>query len=205
MTTAVCFDLDGTLIHFDRPYDEIVADVFAAHGIDRDPARHDAGREAFRTAFDALEPNPQRAAMAAVVEDAGADADPDAMVRTLLEYECEHSTVREGTVDCLDALAEDGPLGVITNGEPDWQRRKLAHHGLAEYFEAIVASYEAGAHKPDPAPFDRLRERIDAEEYVMVGNDYEGDVEGARSAGFVPIHYEDEDGPSFWQTLRAMV
>ena len=31
------------------------------------------------------------------------------MVETLLDLECEYSVVREGTVDCLATLAEDGP------------------------------------------------------------------------------------------------
>ena len=39
----------------------------------------------------------------------------------------------------------------------------------------------------------------------MVGDDYECDVESARAAGFVPIHYEDTDGPDFFATLRAML
>jgi len=40
----------------------------------------------------------------------------------------------------------------------------------------------------------------------MVGDDYESDVEGARAAGFVPIHYEnDDDGPELFATLRAML
>jgi putative hydrolase of the HAD superfamily len=67
-----------------------------------------------------------------------------------------------------------------------------------------VTAEEAGAHKPDGAPFELARERVTAEEYVMVGDDYEVDVEGARAAGFVPVHYERE-GPNFWETLLALV
>ena len=59
-------------------------------------------------------------------------------------------------------------------------------------------------HVPDGAPFELARERVTAEEYVMVGDDYEVDVEGARAAGFVPVHYERE-GPNFWETLLALV
>ncbi|WP_276411589.1 HAD family hydrolase [Haloarcula halobia] len=96
----------------------------------------------------------------------------------------------------------------------------FAHHDLTDHFDVVVASYEAGAHKPDPAPFDRLRDRLPADEYVMVGDDYEADVEGARAAGFVPVHYEHEArsasdgasgdqprdaGPDLWATLRALV
>jgi putative hydrolase of the HAD superfamily len=64
----------------------------------------------------------------------------------------------------------------------------------------VVASYEAGAHKPDAAPFDRLREQVAAEEYLMVGD--ASDVEGARAAGFVPIEYE---GPELWATIDALL
>ncbi|MFC7076933.1 HAD family hydrolase [Haloarcula halophila] len=205
MTTAVCFDLDGTLVHRTAPHETVTRAVLADHGIEADDAIVTTAQERFRAAQNALEPNPFERSMRAVLDETGRDGDPEAMVETLRERAYATTTVPEAAADCLDALAADGPLGLVTNGTRDWQLGKLAHHGLAESFDAVVTSYEAGAHKPDSAPFDLLRERLPADEYVMVGDDSEADVVGARGAGFVPIHYEETDGPSFWATLRAMV
>ncbi|MEF8773327.1 MAG: HAD family hydrolase [Halobacteriales archaeon] len=209
MTTAICFDLDGTLVQLDRPYEAVLADVFERHVGETAPALTEAYDEAFFEAFRNLDPEPYRRGMAAALEaadEAGidADADPGAMVETLRTAEYEAGTVPSAARESLAELDEAAALALVTDGLPDWQRGKLDHHGLADRFDAVVTSYEAGAHKPDRAPFDLARERVPADEYAMVGDDYEADVEGARAAGFVPVHYEDGDGPDFWATLRAL-
>ena len=211
MTTAICFDCDGTLLRFERSYGEILTEAFETelgHVSDDLLSAYD---EAFFAAFDALEPDPVRQGMAAAVETADTDliegdGDSEALADALLAAEQAATAVPEGTHESLAALGESNRLAVITNGVGDWQRAKLAYNDLLEYFESVVTSYEAGAHKPDAAPFEELRSRLDAEQYVMVGDDYEADVEGARAAGFVPVHVEDsEEKPEFWATLRAMV
>ena len=215
---AICFDLDGTLVEFDRPYAEIVADVFETHLGESSPELVETYNGAFFEAFRNLEPKPYRRGMGAVLDAAKVEGTPGQMVETLREREYEAVTVDDAARRSLARLAEDATLGVITNGTPDWQRGKLVHADLDEVFEvadpdaavrkemgdAVVTSYEAGAHKPDSAPFELARERLPAEEYVMVGDDYEADVEGSRAAGFVPIHFETE-GPDFWAVLEAML
>ncbi|WP_424002474.1 HAD family hydrolase [Haloarcula salina] len=208
MTTALCFDLDGTVVHYPEPYESVVRETLEAHGIAFTSDLESVGEDAFRAAFDALAPDPYRRSMAAVVEAAGADADPDAMVETLRQNDYAATTVPDAARESLAELADDADnrLAVVTNGVRDWQVGKLDHHGLTDLFDAVVASYEVGAHKPDAAPFDAVQERVPADEYVMVGDEYEADVEGARAAGFVPIHYEDgDDGPDLWATIDALL
>lgn len=206
MTTAIFFDLDGTLLSFDCPYDRLLREAFERELGHTSAAMVDAYEERFAAAFEAIEADPVEAGMAAALAAERLDGDPEALASALLDAELRHSILPEGTVESLDALAESNRLGVLTNGVTDWQRAKLDHHGLLARFETVVCSYEIGAHKPDAAPFAAARERIDAETYVMVGDDYEADIEGARAAGFVPVRVEESDGtPGFWATLRAMV
>lgn len=207
MTTALCFDLDGTVVHYPEPYEAVVRETLEAHGIAFTSDLESIGEDAFRTAFDALDPDPHRQSMAAIVEAADAEADPDAMVETLRQNEYAATTVPDDARESLSGLGGDADnrLAVVTNGVRDWQVGKLDHHGLTDLFDAVVASYEVGAHKPDAAPFDAVRERVPADEYVMVGDEYEADVEGARAAGFVPIHYEDDGGPGLWATIDALL
>jgi putative hydrolase of the HAD superfamily len=84
---------------------------------------------------------------------------------------------------------------VLTNGVPEFQLAKLRGHDLDAYVDASVVSYEAGAHKPDERPFALAAERLPADEYVMVGDSFEADVEGARAMGWRGIHYAP-DGES---------
>jgi len=200
MTDALCFALDGVLTHRTRSDAEILRDVFAAHDIDPTEAVLTTARESFRQAFDALEPEPYRQSMAAAADTAGSAAGPDAMVATLREETYTGTAVPDAARESLAGLADDSALAVITNGPREWQVGKLDHHDLTDQFDAVVASYEAGAHKPDVAPFDRLCERLPADEYVMVGDG--DDVEGARAAGFVPIEYT---GPELWATIDALL
>ena len=207
MTTALCFDLDGTLLRLDRPYDELLAEAFEAELGTSDEAMIEAYEAAFVAAFKRCDPDPVGTAMAAALE-AGdrEDAELDALVEARLAAEQRHTSVPPGTRESLDALGADHDLAVITNGPTEWQRAKLDHHDLTGHFETVVTSAGVGAHMPDPAPFEAAKERLDAEEFVMVGDDYEADVEGARAAGFIPVHVEDSEGtPDFWATLRAMI
>jgi len=205
MTDALCFALDGVVVHRTRSDADILRDVFAAHEIDPSDEVVTTARESFRDAFAGLEPDPYRQSMAAAVSAAdAADPDPDALVATLRERTYDGTTVPEAARESLAGLAEENALAVITNGTRAWQTGKLDHHGLREHFDAVVASYDAGAHVPDAAPFDRLRERVAADEYVMVGD--ADDVAGARAAGFVPIHYEhDSAEPDLWASLDALL
>lgn len=205
--TAICFDLDGTLVQFTEPYDEIVTGTFREHLDDPVPALAETYHEAFFEAFDALDPEPYRRGMETVVEAAGSAADPEKMVATLQKREYAATEFPKPARSAVEQLSEQAALGVVTNGLPEWQAGKLEHHGVADLFDAVVTSYEAGAHKPDPAPFELARKRLPAEEYAMVGDDYEADVEGARAAGFVPVHFEESDDgdPDFWETLSIML
>ncbi|KAA9399079.1 HAD family hydrolase [Haloarcula sp. CBA1130] len=207
MTTTICFDLDDTVVHYPEPYKNIIRKTVEAHGIEYTDELRAVSKEVFYTAFEALEPEPYRQSMAAVVEAAGADIDLDALVETLRETEYASTTVPSAARDSLSALAADNQLAIVTNGIRKRQLGKLDHHGLTDLFDLVVASYEVGAHKPDSAPFDRVRAELPADEYVMVGNEYETDVEGARNAGFVPIHYEsgDNGGPDLWDSVDALL
>jgi len=207
MTTTICFDLDDTLVHYPEPYENIIRGTVEAHGIEYTDELRAVSKDVFYAAFEALEPEPYRQSMAAVAEAAGADVDLDALVETLRETEYGSTTVPDAARDSLTALAADNQLAVVTNGVRDWQVGKLDHHELTDLFDLVVVSYEVGAHKPDNAPFDRARAELPADEYVMVGNEYETDVEGARDAGFVPIHYEsgDDGGPDLWASIGALV
>jgi putative hydrolase of the HAD superfamily len=201
VTTAVHFDLDGTLLQFTRPYGTFVAEVLDTH-LGRAPDELvEAYDEAFYERFVSMEPAPVRGAMRAVVEraqEAGypvGEPDVDEMVATLSRAEYAGTRVSEGVPGLLDRLDAAGcRLGVLTNGLPEWQTGKLDTHGLTDRFEAVVTSYGAGAHKPDAVIFDEAAERIPADRHVMVGDDFEPDVQGARDAGWAAVHLDGIPG-----------
>lgn len=182
---AIVFDLDGTLVTFDREYETLLREVFLEVN-DAAPDEHvRAYLERFGDAFGNLDPEPIRTAFANL----DGEFDPDALRESLLARETEYARTPPGVEDDLARLRDWFTLGVLTNGLPEWQRAKLEATGLSPYFDTFVSSYEVGMHKPDPAPFREMERRLDADAYAMVG-DSESDVQGAERVGWQTHRYE---------------
>jgi putative hydrolase of the HAD superfamily len=191
MSTAVCFDLDGTVIEFTVPYETILDRTFDA-ALDRSiRGAIETYNEAFYEALSTLEPEPYLAGMRAVCDQTDTDADPTSLVEILREREFAATAVSEETRSLLDSLGQRHRLGIVTNGVPEWQEAKLRQHGLRDRFDTVICSSSVGAHTPDPAPFAAAKARLDADTHVMIGDNYEADIEGARNASFVPVHLSD--------------
>ena len=90
-------------------------------------------------------------------------------------------------MEALGALRERVPVALVTDGDPDIQRGKLAALGLEAAFDAVVLSDDLGREyrKPNAAPFAAALEQLGlpASGCVMIGDRPDKDVAGARAAG----------------------
>jgi putative hydrolase of the HAD superfamily len=84
------------------------------------------------------------------------------------------------------------PVALVTNGAARLQRAKLTVTGLESYFTAVIVSEEVGIGKPDAAPFAAAVDELQLTpgDVVMVGNDVERDITGARNARIRAIHVD---------------
>lgn len=92
----------------------------------------------------------------------------------------------DGALDVLEELRRRGvKLGLVTNGNAAFQRRKLERFALESFFGAILIESEWRAGKPDPSIFREALLRLDATagDAWMVGDNLEADVAGAKAAG----------------------
>ncbi|WP_166984002.1 HAD family hydrolase [Paramicrobacterium fandaimingii] len=99
-------------------------------------------------------------------------------------------TLFDDTRRCLDAtVAAGAQIGVITNGELDFQRVKLERTGLAGSFGHVIASGAEGVAKPDPAIFLTACERfgVDPANAMYVGDRLMTDAVGAARAGLTGV------------------
>ncbi len=97
--------------------------------------------------------------------------------------------------DVLAALRDSSlRLGLITNGAAVWQRRKIDSLGIASYFGVILISEAEGVRKPDPEIFRRAVNAlgVSAGEAVMVGDNPEADIQGAKSFGMKAVWKRDD-------------
>jgi HAD superfamily hydrolase (TIGR01549 family) len=114
----------------------------------------------------------------------------------LQEY-CRNSSVIDGVEQMLMRWHGHAALGVISNFFLASAPRELlrAHH-LLQYFDFVLDSAQVGTRKPDRAIFERaLRatRMVQPAEAVMIGDDWQADVQGALAVGMRAVHFASSD------------
>ena len=193
MLRALLFDLDGTLMDHDAARDAAIAELLRG-----DAALADAWRRleaihydeyaAGRCSFQEQRRRRVRGIHAAMGGPQPADAACDAWFGAYLAHYRGGWSAFDDVLPALAALADARPdlrLGIVTNGEGEPQRAKLAAIGLADRFPVVIASAEAGVAKPDPAIFALACERLGVapREAAHVGDRLDLDAHGAAAAG----------------------
>jgi putative hydrolase of the HAD superfamily len=93
--------------------------------------------------------------------------------------------IYEDTNPALALLSKSYSLGLLTNGAPDLQRRKIEGAGIRGFFDQVLVSGDIGIGKPDRRIFEMILTRLNAgpETSLMIGNSLITDVQGAQGAG----------------------
>ncbi|HET6992949.1 MAG TPA: YjjG family noncanonical pyrimidine nucleotidase [Bacteroidia bacterium] len=101
-----------------------------------------------------------------------------------------------GAIEMLDALKNDFQFHIITNGFPEVQHHKISNGGLENYFEVIITSEGCGYSKPDARIFTHALKKsgANAEESLMIGDDLQVDIVGARKAGWDQVFFNPVKG-----------
>ncbi|MWG35815.1 HAD family hydrolase [Halomarina oriensis] len=191
-TSAVLFDLDGTLCRYRRSPAEVLAVAFEREGLDPlfpVEAYYDAFDE-FAAEADGMTDLRERC-FAALCEDRGHDPAVGRSLARTFAAERDHRDVTPtpGALSTLDTLAGDLPLGVVTNGPRDAQHEKLSGLGRPDAFDVVVCAGEETPPKPATEPFAVALAAlgVTAERTLFVGDSPETDVTGANATGIVSV------------------
>jgi phosphoglycolate phosphatase len=180
-TTAVLFDLDGTLVDSLQGIGATVDAVLAALG------RPPCDKAALRRLVGA----PLEAIFGALLPDATAQdciAHADAYRARYWTSGVPHTPLFPGVADVLAACRAAGlPLAVVTTKRVDVATHLLEARGIAPLFSAVIGGDSTPHHKPHPAPALAALgalgiEPARASEVAVVG-DTTFDIEMARAAG----------------------
>ena len=97
--------------------------------------------------------------------------------------------VYDDVVPVLEYFRPRCKLGLMTNGAPDLQRRKLDGSGLEHFFDTVVVSGEVEVGKPDTRIFEIALDQLNAspESTAMIGNRLDSDIEPALKLGMKAI------------------
>lgn len=102
--------------------------------------------------------------------------------------------------------ASGGRTAILSNGVPEIMGRLRTERSLAEFFDAIVVSYEVACAKPDPAIYgiclDRLR--VPAESALFVDDRVEN-LEAAARLGIQTLHFTRDESVEELRMRLGMV
>jgi putative hydrolase of the HAD superfamily len=194
----VYFDLDDTLLDHQAAEREALADVrnrylalFGTLSVDElQETYHDINAPLWRRYADGEidKRTVQHQRFKRLLEAVDAPhADATLVARYYMQRYAAHWDFIPGAQDAFEAVAEHHPVGVLTNGFAEVQKKKFDQFPvLREQSEAIVLCEEVGVLKPDPAVFDHATQEagVEAENVLYVGDSYRSDVEGAQPAGW---------------------
>ena len=112
-----------------------------------------------------------------------------------IEYLSSFTHVFDYTKELLDYLVERYPLHILTNGFAEIQSKKLKGAGLEGYFQTVVNAEDVGFKKPDPRIFSFAldKAKATASESLMIGDDLEADILGAKNCGLDALHFDVEN------------
>lgn len=101
----------------------------------------------------------------------------------------------DGAHDLLQYCAPRYEMHIITNGFIEVQGHKMKAAKLEPYFKAIINSEHAGVRKPHPNIFQFALEQAGAtkEESLMIGDDWDADILGARDFGMDQVYLDESE------------
>ena len=183
---AILFDLDDTLYPLERflmsGFRAVAAAVEARWGVPRAAALETLVRAIDASRGRELQVLAERHHLPAAVV-------PDLV--DVIRLHVPELRLPERSLSVLGAMRRDWRMGLVTNGRPDIQARKVHALGVHRLVDAVVYAHAvgSGAGKPDAAPFlEACRQLgVPAASTVFVGDDLDCDIAGAHAVGMKTI------------------
>ena len=89
---------------------------------------------------------------------------------------------------------KDIKIAVLSDLTAHIQHRKIRSLGIESYIDVLVTSEEAGEEKPSQRMFELVMEKtgFSANEMLMIGDNKERDIQGAKALGIEAILYQND-------------
>lgn len=189
MTTAIYFDLDGTLISYEKGFQGIFEQSL---GFEVSEEIYDYWTEQVLGNIRNIEEKPYQKALEAVEKKFELGIDPEEATEKYIQAEIDCIKINRDLKDVLEKLSEKHQVGILTNGAGHAQRRKIERYGLDKLVDEVIISNTEGIRKPDPEIFELARDRLDADNYIYIGDTFDHDIVPAKQNGFKTVYIGGE-------------
>lgn len=212
--TDLIFDLYGTLVDIHTEEDALVwektALYFGFYGAHYTPAELKAAFDAAMAArqakagqsYECFPDIPFEQVMAELFAAKGVTENADALGVNAAQLfricSIEYVKLYPNVLEALAMLREKGyRLWLLSNAQRVFTEYELRHLGLGEQLDGIYISSDYGCRKPDSRFFRALMEeqQLDTEHCLMIGNDRDTDIAGAKAAGLDTLYMHTELTP----------
>lgn len=188
MISSVLFDLDETLLDRTTSLASFLLDQYGRFSDHLGKVELDAWRTRFLT-LDARGRVHKSVVYPALLAEFGGDRTvAESLLADYLEHCSQHARPFPGMAETLSDLRSRGiALGIVTNGETEFQTQHIEALGLHKIADAILISQAEGLRKPEAALFLRAAERLEIPvgQCLFVGDNPVADVLGAHAAGML--------------------
>lgn len=111
----------------------------------------------------------------------------------------EYLRLYDGVEELLRELRRRGKgVYLLSNAQSDFTRPEIEMLGIGHYFDGIFLSSECGYKKPSAMFFGKLLERygLEPSQSIMIGNDEEADIAGAKAMGMAALYIHTGISPA---------
>ncbi len=182
LVKRIIFDLDETLIPWDKKWDIAVKETLDEFGIEYDFK----SLENYQVAINKYEFEEKRYSVDRLVsffnEYLGMQLSNEFFERWIDKLSVLVPDKNEKLINMLSRLSKKYSLVVATNWFKRQQVSKLKLCGLLEYIDEVITGEDFDI-KPSTDMFNYYKQGYDDSEVVMVGDKYEVDIKGANEAG----------------------
>jgi len=195
---ALLFDVDGTLLDFDKAEEEGIEGLLNHFGVpvtDENKHKYHVTNKKYWEALERGEITRDQVLSLRFEEyfgDFGIQVNGMEVDGLYRQYLNASAVLIDGAIDLLESLKGRYPLYIVTNGVAATQYNRLAKSGLDQYFDGIFISEEANAQKPQMEFFEYCFEKMgrrDVENMLIIGDSLTSDMRGGNNAGIDTMWY----------------
>ncbi len=173
---AILFDLDGTLLNYEKEqYTAVNHDEKLFNLVN---SREVQGYETIGI------PSPDSQEMKAAFRKAGVQQNPEIFLKNYFEKLSRKGIPLPGALKILNKLKGKVKLAIVSNSPGEVQDPRLETAGLSEFFEHRFYSRDIGTAKPDPAILQIALKQLNVtrEETLFIGDSTTSDQPAAKAA-----------------------